>query len=28
MPATTEFANTRKIRKIVGFLHLDYGLPV
>ena len=28
MPATTEFANTRKIRKTVGFLHLDYGLPV
>lgn len=28
MPATTEFANTRKIMKLVGFLHLDYGLPL
>lgn len=28
MPATTEFANTRKIMKLVGFLHLDYALPL
>ena len=28
MPATTEFADTRKIMKLVGFLHLDYGLPL
>ena len=28
MPATTEFSDTRKIMKLVGFLHLDYGLPL
>lgn len=28
MPATTEFTDTRKIMKLVGFLHLDYGLPL
>jgi hypothetical protein len=28
MPATTEFANTAKIMKTVGFLHLDYALAV
>ena len=28
MPTTTEFANTSKKTKIVGFLHLDYGLPL
>lgn len=28
MPATTEFANTSKIMKVVGFLHLDYALGV
>ena len=28
MPATTEFKDTRKIMKLVGFLHLDYGLPL
>jgi hypothetical protein len=28
MPATTEFANTRKIMKTVGFLHLDYAIAV
>ena len=28
MPATTEFSNTRKIMKLVGFLHLDYALPL
>lgn len=28
MPATTEFSNTRKIMKLVGFLHLDYGLAL
>ena len=28
MPATTEFSNTRKIMKLVGFLHLDYGLSL
>lgn len=28
MPATTEFTNTRKIMKLVGFLHLDYGLAL
>lgn len=26
MPATTEFTDARKIMKLVGFLHLDYGL--
>lgn len=28
MPTTTEFANTSKKVKVVGFLHLDYGLPL
>lgn len=28
MPATTEFSDTRKIMKLVGFLHLDYGLTL
>jgi hypothetical protein len=28
MPATTEFANTSKKIKLVGFLHLDYALPL
>ena len=28
MPATTEFRDTRKIKKIVGFLHLDYGVSI
>lgn len=28
MPATTEFTNTKKIMKLVGFLHLDYALPL
>ena len=28
MPATTEFTNTKKIIKLVGFLHLDYALPL
>lgn len=28
MPATTEFTDTRKIMKLVGFLHLDYALPL
>jgi hypothetical protein len=28
MPATTEFKDTRKIMKLVGFLHLDYALPL
>ncbi|MFZ9725506.1 MAG: hypothetical protein ACO3B1_06700 [Candidatus Nanopelagicaceae bacterium] len=28
MPTTTEFANTSKKMKVVGFLHLDYGLPL
>jgi len=28
MPATTEFYDTRKIMKLVGFLHLDYGLSL
>lgn len=28
MPATTEFKDTRKIRKTVGFLHLDYGITL
>lgn len=28
MPTTTEFANTSKKRKVVGFLHIDYGLSV
>lgn len=28
MPATTEFSDTRKIIKLVGFLHLDYGLAL
>lgn len=28
MPATTEFSDTRKIMKLVGFLHLDYGLQL
>jgi hypothetical protein len=28
MPTTTEFADTRKIMKLVGFLHLDYALPL
>ena len=28
MPITTEFADTRKIMKLVGFLHLDYALPL
>ena len=28
MPATTEFTDTRKIMKLVGFLHLDYGLSL
>jgi len=28
MPATTEFANTSKKRKVVGFLHIDYGLTL
>jgi hypothetical protein len=28
MPTTTEFTNTSKKVKVVGFLHLDYGLPL
>lgn len=28
MPTTTEFANTSKKVKVVGFLHLDYGLSL
>ena len=28
MPATTEFTNTKKIIKLVGFLHLDYALSL
>ena len=28
MPATTEFANTSKKIKLVGFLHLDYALSL
>lgn len=28
MPATTEFTDTRKIMKLVGFIHTDYGLPL
>lgn len=28
MPSTTEFANTSKKMKLVGFLHLDYALPL
>jgi hypothetical protein len=28
MPATTEFKDTRKIRKVVGFIHTDYGVSV
>lgn len=28
MPATTEFRDTRKIMKLVGFLHLDYGFAL
>jgi hypothetical protein len=28
MPATTEFANTSKKMKLVGFLHLDYALSL
>ena len=28
MPTTTEFSNTKKRRKMVGFLHLDYALPL
>ena len=28
MPATTEFANTSKKTKVVGFLQLDYGLAL
>ena len=28
MPTTTEFSDTRKIMKLVGFLHLDYALPL
>lgn len=28
MPATTEFANNLKKHKTVGFLHLDYALPL
>ena len=28
MPTTTEFANTSKKRKVVGFLHIDYGLTL
>ena len=28
MPTTTEFANTSKKRKVVGFLHITYGLTV
>lgn len=28
MPTTTEFANTSKKIKLVGFLHIDYGLPL
>jgi hypothetical protein len=28
MPATTEFSDTRRIMKLVGFLHLDYGFAL
>ena len=28
MPSTTEFTNTSKKMKLVGFLHLDYALPL
>ena len=28
MPATTEFSDTRRIMKLVGFLHLDYGFTL
>jgi len=28
MPATTEYTNTKKIIKLVGFLHLDYALSL
>jgi hypothetical protein len=28
MPSTTEFSNTSKKMKLVGFLHLDYALPL
>jgi hypothetical protein len=28
MPATTEFANTKKILKVVGFLDLSVGKPI
>lgn len=28
MPTTTEFADTSKKMKLVGFLHLDYALPL
>ncbi len=28
MPTTTEFANTSKKMKLVGFLKLDYALPL
>jgi len=28
MPITTEFVDTRKTMKLVGFLHLDYALPL
>ena len=28
MPATTEFSNTRKVVKVVGFLHLDYAISL
>jgi len=28
MPATTEFTDTRRIMKLVGFLHLDYGFAL
>ena len=28
MPATTEFRDTRKIRKVVGFLPITYGVTI
>lgn len=28
MPTTTEFANTSKKTKVVGFIHIDYGLTL
>ena len=28
MPTTTEFANTSKKTKVVGFIHIDYGLAL